>query len=125
MDQTEITSPEIIQHEFTAEENAVFSKVYNSMILLSGIFTIFSLIVFYSALVKSDLLVFTRGLTFILFALVLFFPTDNFKKIIETEGNDIAELMRGVKELGNGFFLMNIVLAFNRILIVLSIFLSL
>ena len=125
MDQTEITSPEIIQHEFTAEENAVFSKVYNSMILLSGIFTIFSLIVFYSALVQSDLLVFTRGLTFILFALVLFFPTDNFKKIIETEGNDIAELMRGVKELGNGFFLMNIVLAFNRILIVLSIFLSL
>ena len=114
-----------MDYEFTEEENQSFKSLYGSMIFVSGVFTIFSIILFFSAFQKSDNLVFSRAITFLLFGIILFFPTDNFMKIISTKGNDIEELMTGTKELATGLFLMNIVLLFNRILILASVVIAL
>jgi hypothetical protein len=114
-----------MEYEFTEEENKSFKSLYVSMILISGVFTIFSLILFFTSFQKSDALIFSRAVTFLLFGIILFFPTDNFNKIITTKGNDIGELMTGTKELANGLMFMNIVLVFNRVLIILSVLVSL
>ena len=110
-----------MEYEFTEEENKSIKSLYTSIILISGIFTLFSIILFFSSFEKSDGLMFSRAITFLLFGIVLFFPTDNFNKIITTKGNDIQELMIGTKELANGLFWLNIVLIFNRLLILASI----
>ena len=110
-----------MDYEFTEEEEKSFKSLYTAMILISGVFTVFSIILFLASFQKSDSLMFSRAVTFILFGIILFFPTDNFYKIITTRGNDIEELMTGTKELGNGFMLMNIVLFFNRILIIIRL----
>jgi len=113
-----------MEYEFTEDQNKSIRSFYTSLILVSGIFTIFSVILFFSAFHKTDSLVFSRALTFLLFGIVLFFPTDNFLKIIKTKGNDIAELMTGTKELATGLFWLNIVLIFNRLLILATIVVS-
>ena len=112
------------EYEFTDEENQSFKSLYTAMILVSGVFTIFSIILFLSSFQKSDNLMFSRAITFILFGVILFFPTDNFNKIITTRGNDIDELMTGTKELANGFMFMNIVLFINRLIIIASVIVS-
>ncbi len=113
-----------MEYEFTEDENHSFKSLYASMIFVSGVFTIFSVILFFSAFQKSDNLVFSRAITFLLFGIILFFPTDNFMKIITTKGNDIEELMTGTKELATGLFLMNLVLFINRLLILASVIIA-
>lgn len=114
-----------MEYEFTEEENKSIKSFYTSVIMVSGIFTIFSIILFLASFQKSDSLMFSRAITFLLFGVVLFFPTDNFHKIITTKGNDIEELMTGTKELANGLTIMNIVLTFNRLLILVSVVVTL
>ena len=111
-------------YEFTEKENKSFKSLYTSMILVSGIFTIFSLILFFASILKSNGFMFSIAVKLLLFGIILFFPTDNFLKITTTMGNDIHELITGTKELANGFMLMNIVLFFNRILIIASVYLT-
>jgi hypothetical protein len=55
------------------------------------------------------------GFLYIVLAIALYLPTDNFKKIVTTEGNDIAELGRAFKELGRGMIAVNLFTALNVI----------
>ena len=114
-----------MEYEFTENENKSFKSLYASMIIVSGVFTIFSIILFFSSVQNNDNLMFSRAITFLLFGIILFFPTDNFLKITTTRGNDIAELMTGTKELAQGLKFMNIVLIFNRLLIIASVIVAL
>ena len=114
-----------MEYEFTDDENKSFKSLYTSMIIVSGVFTIFSIILFLSSFQKNDNLMFSRAITFLLFGIILFFPTDNFLKITTTRGNDIGELMTGTKELAQGLKFMNIVLFINRILIIASVLVAL
>ena len=110
-----------MENEITEQEIKSIKSFYTSVILVSGIFTIFSIILFLASFQKSDSLMFSRAITFLIFGVVFFFPTDNFHNFITTIGNDIDEVMTGTKELGNGLTIMNIVLVLKRLLILASV----
>ncbi|MEM7116286.1 MAG: hypothetical protein AAF614_27880 [Chloroflexota bacterium] len=94
-------------YEFSAEENQVISDLARWMIVI-GVFTVASGVLFIITAVGQlfatsfslgSILETLRAIVTILFGLAFYLPTDNLRKIVKTEGNDISELMIGLSEL--------------------------
>ena len=61
-----------------------------------------------------------NGITSIVLGIVLLRPTDNLRRIVKTEGGDIAELMTGLRELLGGFKLVVVLTVFYIIVLVVE-----
>jgi hypothetical protein len=110
-------------YEFSKEENSDFKKLNLRMLALAvaiGLGGIANLVLYFMDGESWSLLV--SGLLYLVMAVTFFLPLDNFKKIIETEGNDIKELMTAFKELDKGWLVVNIVTALVVIVIIIEIF---
>ena len=103
-------------YEFTPEQNNVIKTMSSRMIFLSvfvligGISTIIGAI-----LDEQSIWFYVSGILYLILAVVLYLPSDNFKNIVTTEGNDIKELGRAFRELGRGMILVNLFTALNVI----------
>lgn len=58
----------------------------------------------------------------IVIGIVLFRPSDNFKRVATSEGKDIPELMEGIEELTLGFFISSILIGLIAFLNVILVF---
>lgn len=91
-------------YEFNDKENQMFTafsqrlQMFSFSLIGAGIlFVILSVIPDFS---WSDLV---AGLIMIAIGVALFLPVQNFKNIVQSEGNDIKELVEGFDVLGKGF----------------------
>ena len=58
----------------------------------------------------------------IVIGVILFRPSDNFKRIATSEGKDIAELMEAIEEFNIGFFISAILIGLIAFLNVILVF---
>ncbi|MHA2253115.1 MAG: hypothetical protein ACXAD7_22320 [Candidatus Kariarchaeaceae archaeon] len=103
-------------YEFTEDQNTVIKAMSNRIVLLSIVVLVGGIsIVMGTLLEELSFWLYATGMLYIFLALVLYLPSDNFKKIVTTEGTDIKELGRAFREFGNGMILVNIFTALNVI----------
>lgn len=107
-------------YEFTKEENAEIMKLATYMKITSILVVVFGILALVFSLIVVDLVSALYFGFFIIAGISFYLPTDNFRNIAKTEGNDIEELIKGFKELFNFWNLVIIILA---ILLVLEVFL--
>ncbi len=110
------------EYEFTEEENKIFERLLKHMLIttivlvLAGITTItvgVSDNFYYYELIA--------GIATGAIGVSLYFPTDNFKNVINTTGHDIKELLTGFSDLNKGWLIVNII-TFLYLLARISIF---
>ncbi len=113
-------------YEFSKEEETVFNDMTKWMLMLSGLLTIAGILSIIHLVINPDRNYFLlyAGLTWFLLGLTFYFPTDNFRRITKTEGNDIKELMTGFEELDQGWKIANIILGLNRLFLVIIFFMA-
>jgi hypothetical protein len=110
-------------YEFKDEENKVINgltkNIYIScfVLVISG-----ALNMLVGALDNFNLLDIVSGLAIASIGISLFFPTDNFKAIVKTQGKDIKELLMAFSDLKKGWLIVNIVTFFWLLLTVLRLF---
>ena len=113
-------------YEFTEEQDKDISlltsrmKILAIVMILSGIASLLGGIL--DDFLKLHYIMI--GVIVIIVGITIYLPTDNFTKIVETKGQDISELMKGLKELNQGFNLIIItisILIINLIYTVISI----
>ncbi len=105
-----------VEYEFTEEENLVFTSLSRNMIILAiVIFTGGVATILQFALGDLRVLLIIDGILYCIMALTFYFPTDNFKRIVTTEGKDIPELMTAFNELDKGWLIVNLVTLVSRI----------
>lgn len=97
------------EHEFTTEQNKVFSNLYKRMLLMAILVLVGGAYSIVFALTGSfQLLLIVSGILYVVMAITFYLPLDNFKKIISTEGQDITELMTALNEMDKGWFIVNV-----------------
>ena len=98
------------EYEFKQEENKILSvlirNIYLSCItlIIAGGFTF--LLGFFGPI---DLFSIVAGFAIACIGISLFFPTDNFKAIINTQGNDIKQLLIAFSDLKKGWLIVYLV----------------
>ncbi len=108
------------EYEFTEEQNRIFTALSKWMLLLAivvflgGVATVVQWL-----LDPPAILLLANGLMYIVLAVTIYLPVDNIKRIVETEGSDIKELMIAFNELDKGWLLANIAMALSRLVILL------
>ena len=113
-------------YEFTDEQNQDISLLTSRMKTLA-IVMVFAGIASIAGGIFDDFLRSTYiliGIIVIIIGITMFLPTDNFTKIVETKGKDITELMKGLKELNQGFnfvIITVVILLINLIYSVITI----
>ena len=116
------------QYEFTSEQNKVISNValrcqVNAVFL--AIWGLSSLIKTSMSWGESALLLsivsIISGMVFVIMGVVFYRPSDNFRRVTTTEGNDITEVMTGLNELRGGFKLVSILIIVSLVLDVVTI----
>ena len=110
-------------YEFSKEENKDFKQLIQRMlvmIFLIGLGGIATLVLYFMDSESWAILI--SGFLYLVLAVTFYLPLDNFKKIIETEGNDIKELMIAFKELDIGWLVANVVTGLVVIVIIIEIF---
>ena len=100
------------EHEFTEEENSEFAGLIRNIKIMAVLMAAAGV----SNLVQSTTsgnfyFSIAEGIAFLAMAVVFYLPTGNFRRIIETEGKDITELMGGFDKMRKGWLLLNIVTA--------------
>jgi len=116
------------QYEFTPEQNKVIGHValrciVNAVLLallgLVGLVT--AIMSFGEAVPLLSIVGLLYGIVFITVGVTFFRPADNFRRVTTTQGNDITEVMTGLKELRGGFKLVSILIIVCLILDVITI----
>ena len=104
-------------YEFTEDQNIIIRTMSIRMIILSVFILLGGISAIVATLVDDGASnwFLVSGVLYIVLAIVLYLPSDNFRRIVTTEGNDIAELGRAFKELGRGMLAVNLVTALNVI----------
>jgi len=110
------------EYEFSEEENVVIGKLNKHMLLASIMLALSGLIAFILGLTDSSLFDVYSGITVFCIGLSLYFPIDNFKRIVTTTSQDIKELLTGFSELDRGWLLVNIITAIYMLMKVIRIF---
>lgn len=97
--------------EFTAAHNEKFLALYKWLRIFAIAFILASLFVTANGIIviiqtqgMANLSVVLIGILRIIFGVLLLRPLDNIKKIVETEENDIAELMITFKDFSQAFY---------------------
>lgn len=100
-------------YEFTEEQNQDISLLTSRMKILAVTMLVAGILSIMGGLLDDFLRshYILNGILVIIVGITVFLPTDNFTKIVQTKGKDITELMRGLKELNQGFNLVIISLA--------------
>ncbi|MEM7118197.1 MAG: hypothetical protein AAF614_37565 [Chloroflexota bacterium] len=107
------------EYEFTKQENVEIGKMTATLrwfAILFGLYAVSFLIWTIARVVMGegelirDIGPAIAGLIAVGVAYLMYQPLDNFKRITTTEGNDISELMTGLKELTRAHKLLRIVL---------------
>jgi len=114
------------EHEFDASENEVFSGLSGAMRFVAAITMILGiLLVCVGVLSLSspiDAVVnLGQGVCMILIGAWLYSAGNNFKDIVNTEGNDITNLMFAIKKLKNVFTLQAWLLGIAIALVVIGV----
>ncbi len=118
-----------MSYEFTDEEAEkmwIFGNqimIFSSAIFLIGLFGLSTTILIMikepiSLKLINNLIAFAGTLGV---SLLLFRPSDNFKKISVSEGRDIEELMEGLKEFNFGFLVISIFFILTTVLAMIQI----
>ncbi len=109
------------KYEFSTEQNRTIHKVSTRMIVQGILLALGGAIGIITDFVEMDTFTTPKLITtviqsalFIVMGVLIFRPSDNFKRITKTEGKDIEELMRGVKE-------MNLAVVMSIILLILIV----
>lgn len=116
------------QYEFTPEQNKVIGHVALRCIVNAVLLALLGLVGLVGAIMSlGDAALFLSivgmlyGIVFITMGIMFFRPADNFRRVTTTEGNDIAEVITGLKELRGGFRLVSILIIVCLILDVTTI----
>jgi hypothetical protein len=116
------------QYEFTAEQNKVIGHVALRCVVNAVLLALLGLVGLVGAILslgEAETLLSIAGMlygvAFITMGVVFFRPADNFRRVTTTEGNDISEIMTGLKELRGGFRLVSILIVVCLILDVVTI----
>ena len=119
------------QYEFSADQNKVIKSLSQRLILLSVLIILAGIaLVFFeiqlitaSGFTLQTLTFLFAALTSILTSIVLFRPSDNLKRIVNTEGNDVEELMTAFDEFRGGFKIILGMIVVSLVLNILASFL--
>ncbi len=84
------------------------------VVFLGGVATVIQWL-----LEPSKILLLANGLMYIVLAVTIYLPVDNLKRIVQTEGSDIKELMVAFNELDKGWLIANIAMAISRLVLLL------
>ena len=116
------------QYEFTAEQNKVIGHVALRCVVNAVLLALLGLVGLIGALMSLgdgtpliSIVGILYGIVFITMGVMFFRPADNFRRVTTTEGNDITEIMTGLKELRGGFKLVSIMIILSLILDVITI----
>ena len=107
-----------MSYEFSDADASIIKKValraktQAILLALIGIANILNIIINWEA-DNTTIMVFImiQGLLFIGMGIFFYRPSDNFENIDKTKGNDVGELMTGIKELSFGFLMLIIFIA--------------
>lgn len=108
------------KYEFTIEQNSQIMDLARFMRYTGILAVVFGLLAIISSVITEIVWVNVLFFGFLVVAGITFYlPTDNFIKIVKTEGNDIEELMKGFKELYYGWI---VVIGILLLLLILEFF---
>ena len=118
------------EYEFSQEENVVVGTLAKRVawvgLLMVAWFVILLINIVTSAFTASewaiiDVVDAVDCILFIIMGITLYRPTDNLKRIVSTEGQDISELMTAFGEINAGLRAVVILLVLHFILMLLAI----
>ena len=105
------------QYEFTPEQNKIIGNVALRCIVNAVLLALLGLVGLVGAIMSwgnaaplLSIVGILYGVVFITIGVTFFRPADNFRRVTTTQGNDIAEIMTGLKELRGGFKLVSILI---------------
>jgi hypothetical protein len=88
-------------YEFTEQQNETISKLARMMLIVSILFMISGGITVLASLSPLSIIGILQGAALVVIGYSLFTASNSFKKIVETTGNDIANLMAALNQLYN------------------------
>ncbi len=116
------------QYEFTREQNKIISNVALrcivnaiAMSLLGVVNLIGAITTWGNVATFLSIVGLLYGVLFTVVGVAFFRPSDNFRRVTTTQGNDIAEIMTGLKELRTGFKVTSILIIVILVLDVATI----
>ena len=101
----------IMSYEFTdseAEQMWIFGNklvIVTIVMAITGILGLFISMINFGDMSTRDFVLFMEFIFLIVIAIILYRPSDNFTRIATSEGRDIQELMRGIKEFSFAFII--------------------
>ncbi|MHA2249146.1 MAG: hypothetical protein ACXAD7_02235 [Candidatus Kariarchaeaceae archaeon] len=111
-----------MSYEFTdneAEQMWIFGNrlvIMTIVMAISGILGLFISMTNFGDMGNRDFVLFMEFIFLIFIAIVLYRPSDNFTRIATSEGRDIQELMRGIKEFSFAFVVTAILITIMGLL---------
>jgi hypothetical protein len=110
-------------YEFTEQEEELFTELSQYMIVASLFFIILGGIGLARAIfVEVNIFFLVFGISMIVLGFAFFIPTDNFRKIAETKGSDILELLQAFREIRTAWGILIIILIAHRLNVILQFF---
>jgi len=110
------------QYEFTSEQNKIIGHVALRCIVNAVLLALLGLVGLVGAIMSFgkavpflSIIGILYGIVFITIGVTFFRPADNFRRVTTTQGNDIAEVMTGLKELRGGFKLVSIPVSYTHL----------
>lgn len=88
-------------YEFTTEENQLISKLAQMMRIVGILFLVSGILTIVLSVSKLDLISIGYGAALAVIGYSLLTAATSFKQIVQTEGNDIANLMHALRMLYN------------------------
>jgi hypothetical protein len=92
-----------MSYEFTEDQNLVITNLTNYMKITAYVTVIVGLIDLLEGLIAGSVITVLASLSIIAIGIVFYFPIDNLKRIVKTEGSDIKELMQAFSDLNKGW----------------------
>ena len=103
------------EYEFNKEENVTIGKFAAAMTLFSIVLVLAGIATILQGVSPIDWNIIIEGITWFVIGLSFYFPIDNLRNILNTEGHDIKELMRSFSDLKRGWITALLFLIINRI----------
>ena len=105
------------EYEFTQEENDRINKFISALRIFAIVLTISGVLTLVDGFASSpsSLTTIVSGISWIAMGISFYLPIDNFQRIVQSEGNDIKELLVGFKEFKTAWLIVIIILVVNRV----------
>ena len=86
-------------YEFTTEQNNAITKLARMMLIVAILFILSGVLSLVSSFGSMSIAGIVQGFALLVIGYSLFTASNSFKKIVETTGNDIANLMSAINQL--------------------------